>query len=230
MVISCIAIPIIVLHGSRHHIERWLGLQFRDPDEETRYRRQRDIDIQREARLYLVLSPFFGIVYLHTGQYAMFMLNLGVLPFFFIINIPAWWWKAVGKWPGTATLCVSWLYIFDATVPTFDLVTGAALLVMASYTFGRICFVTWTGYLLQALVVFACQVDFAARLGGKRGASVGAVFFIVNIWLLMHHYIMLQDRRESFSRLRQNVALGHDLSLYTKAIDARHRDSASHFS
>ena len=114
MVISCIAIPVIVLHGSRHHIERWLGLQFRDPDYETRYRRQRDVDIQREARLYLVLSPFFGIVYLHTGQYAMFALNLGVLPFFFIINIPAWWWKAVGPSCGsgrTPFSAVAWMFI-----------------------------------------------------------------------------------------------------------------------
>ncbi len=67
--------------------------------------------------------------------------------------------------------------------------------------------------------MFACQVDFASRLGGQQGVSVGAVFFIVNIWLLMHQYIMLQDRRESFSRLHTNVTLGHDLSMYKKAID-----------
>ena len=229
MVAGAVAIPAIVLLGSRVNIELLLGLQFKDAEIEHAFIRQRAGDINREGRLYLKLTPFCALVYLYVGQYAMLLLTLCVVPFFFL-DVPLWAWKAVGKYPGTIVQVVSWLYLLDANAPTFDLMSMAVILIMASYSFGRLCFITWSGYAAQVALVFACQVDFAARLGGKRGASVGAVFFIVNIWLLMHHYIMLQDRRESFSRLRQNVALGHDLSLYTKAIDARHRDSASHFS
>ena len=52
MVVSCIAIPVIVLHGSRHHIERWLGLEFGDLDYETRYRPPQlcgTLDLQTKA-------------------------------------------------------------------------------------------------------------------------------------------------------------------------------------
>ena len=195
-----------------------LGLEFSDREIESAFHRQRAKDIQREGRSFLKITPLCCVVYLYVGQYAMFVLTMGVLPFFFI-DVPTWAWKAVGKYPGTVVQVVSWLYLFDADAPTFSLMSAAVILVMASYSFGRLCFVTWSGYALQVVAVFACQVDFCSRLAGQQGKSVGAVFVIVNTWLLMRQYIMLLDRRESFARLRQNVSLNRDISLHMGAID-----------
>ena len=252
MVLGTVAVPAILLVASKVNIERTMGLEFADAKMEEAFHRQRAKDINREGRLYLKLTPLCAVVYLYVGQYAMFFLTLMVMPFF-LFEVPLWAWKAVGKYPGTVVQVVSWLYLFDADAPSFRIMSASIVLVMASYSFGRLCFVSWSGYAHQArdrareappsvshvmcfnilyitdvfaiallykvVLVFACQVDFASRLGGAEGKTVGAVFLVVNVWLLMHQYIMLQDRRESFARLHTNVELGHDLSLYTKAID-----------